>query len=77
MRYEYNKANDVAYVHLKAGRVARTEALDDRRLVDYDSQGEAIGVELLGVREGVDTDDLPHQEALAKFLGKHKVKVYA
>jgi len=77
MRYEYDKANAAAYVHLKTGKVARTEALDDRRLVDYDSRGEAIGVELIGVRDGVDTDDLPNQEALGKFLSKHKVEVYA
>jgi uncharacterized protein YuzE len=77
MRYEYDKANDVAYVRLKAGKVARTQALDDRRLVDYDSAGQAIGVEFIGVREGVETDDLPNQEALAKFLSKHKVKAYA
>ena len=77
MRFEYNKANDVAYVRLKAGKVARTEALDDRRLVDYDSQGEAIGVEFIGVRDGVETDDLPNRAALAKLLSKHHVKAYA
>jgi uncharacterized protein YuzE len=77
MRYEYDKANDVAYVRLKAGKVARTQALDDRRLVDYDSAGQAIGVEFIGVRGGVETDDLPNQEAVAKLLSKHKVKVKA
>jgi Protein of unknown function (DUF2283) len=67
MRYEYDKANDVAYVRLKAGKVARTQALDDWRL----------GVEFIGVRGGVETDDLPNQEAVAKLLSKHKVKVKA
>jgi uncharacterized protein YuzE len=41
------------------GRSVRTEHLDDRRFVDYDSQGRIIGIEVLDVSSGVVIEGLP------------------
>src|SRR5205085_8483326 len=51
MTFEYDKEVDAGYIRLRKGvRVARTERLDDSRLIDYDDAGDPIGIELLNVK---------------------------
>ena len=38
---------DALYARLREGVVSRTETIDDLTLVDYDNQGNALGVEIL------------------------------
>ena len=47
MKFEYNEATDTGYVRLEAGKVARSELLGGRVVVDYDAHGVILGVELL------------------------------
>ena len=78
MSFEYDKSVDAAYITLRRGRVVATKRLDDSRLIDLGEDGQPVGVELLNVREcGVDTSDLPEQEAIERILARHKIKVYA
>ncbi len=51
--------------------------LDDDRRIDYAANGEVIGVELLGVSEGVHIDDLPYREDIIRVLEEHKIPLYA
>lgn len=44
-----------------AGRSARTEHLDERRLVDYDATGRTISIQLLDVSGGVTFEGLPER----------------
>lgn len=53
----------------RAGDVARTVQLDDRRNVDYDADDEALGIEILGAREvGVDLSGVPYAAEIAATL---------
>jgi len=79
MTFEYDKEVDAGYIRLRKGvRVARTERLDDSRLIDYDDAGDPIGIELLSVKaRGVDTRDLPNRAAIERLLTRPKVKLFA
>ena len=46
-----------------------------RRRVDYDTEGNPRGIELLCGSTGVITDDLPEREAVEKILGARGIKV--
>lgn len=70
--FKYDKEADAVYIHLDDRSCAYTKPLDDMRYVDYASDDTPIGIELLGVSDGVNLDDLPEQAQVAKLLeGKH------
>jgi uncharacterized protein YuzE len=48
MKSEYDAAVNATYVTLSEGSVARTIALSDSVNVDVDSEGNPVGVEVLG-----------------------------
>ncbi len=50
------------------GPWARTEWLQDLRLVDYDAAGRAISIELLDVSHGVELAGLPYEETVRELL---------
>lgn len=49
-------------------RSARTEPLDDNRLVDYDADGGVAFVELLNVSRGTELAGLPEQDRVREEL---------
>lgn len=53
------------------------EILDDCRTVDYGADGEPNGVELLYVRDGVNLDDLPRRDVIARLLLERHIPVFA
>jgi uncharacterized protein YuzE len=78
VKFEYDKKADAAYIWLRRGvKRAYGKSLDDRRYVDYGADDKPIGVELLGVSRGVETQDLPEQQVIERVLTKHHVKLYA
>lgn len=79
MTFEYDKTVDAGYICLRKGvKVARTQRLDDSRLIDYDASGEPIGIELLNVKaNGVDTSDLPQRAAIERLLSRRKIRLPA
>jgi uncharacterized protein YuzE len=48
---------DAAYVALSGAKVARTEEVGEGILVDYDSDGRPVGVEILSVKSRVGTNE--------------------
>ena len=44
---EFDSEVNAMYIHLKKGKVDRSEALADNVIVDVDKKGEAIGIEIL------------------------------
>jgi uncharacterized protein YuzE len=66
---------DAAYVHLSGRPYAYGRDLDDRRRVDYASDGTPIGIELLQVSFGVDTRGLPTPQDVARLLAAHHIRV--
>jgi len=77
MKIEYDKKADAIYIYLSNAPYAYGKNLDHERRIDYDENGEPIGVELLCVSEGVITDDLPHREEIERILGNKGIRVYA
>ena len=69
MLITYDPEADALYAELRCaeGKV-RTREIDDRRLVDVDESGEAVGVELLFVSRGVNLEGLPEAERIAAAM---------
>ena len=70
MLLEYDPDADAIYISLGAKEVsvAKTVELDAERAVDYDDDGNPIGVEFLSVSLGVNVADLPRAEELCELL---------
>ena len=64
----YDDDADALYVKFLDAPVARTREVDDLRLVDEDSAGRVIGVELLGASDGIDLHDLPRAADLERLI---------
>lgn len=76
MHLTHDPEADAVYIRLRpGGRPARTEHLDWERHIDYGEDGQPIGIEVLGISQGVDLSDLPEQEAVAHLLGEHQIAV--
>ncbi len=74
---EYDRKANAIYIYFSDKTVAHTEKLDDMRYIDYDSEDTVIGVELLGVSDGVIADALPHRVEIERALGNRGIKIYA
>jgi uncharacterized protein YuzE len=68
MRLEFSATADAAYVYFAPGDHFRTEHLDDGRNIDYDANGRVLGIEFLGVSQGVELDGLPDAQTLERLL---------
>jgi uncharacterized protein YuzE len=77
MQLTYDEVADAVYVYFNHHEVDRTEELSDDVIVDYDAQGEPIGVEFLDVSEGIDLDDVPHRDQVARLLEERNLRTYA
>lgn len=51
MRITYDKEADAMYIRLCEAKVSKTKEIDANTIVDYDEEGNAIGIEILFVRE--------------------------
>jgi len=49
MKISYDKTADALYLRLKAERVSKTLKMQNKVLVDVDTEGGVMGVEILGV----------------------------
>lgn len=71
MIVRYDSEVDALYVAFRAlepGAAKRTRMLDDRRMVDYDEEGQPIGVEFLCFSDGITLEDVPRAEEIAQAL---------
>jgi len=64
----YSQESNAVYITLSGEEVKRTRVIDDDRIVDYDAEGEVVGVELLGASFGIDLTDLPERDRLESEL---------
>lgn len=67
----FDAVTDVLYVSfatVEPGGVKRSRQLDDVRLVDYDADGEVVGVEFLGASEGIDLEEVPRADEIRRLL---------
>lgn len=70
---------DAAYVFVapRGTRVAHTKELDENRNVDFDVNGDIVGIEFLGVSRGVDLSELPYRPELEHLFEEHHFPVFA
>lgn len=71
MLITFDPLADAIYVSLRRrsdGDVARTEELGDDRQVDYNAEGDLLGVEFLGVSQGLNLEGVPHASEIEAGL---------
>lgn len=77
MKLKYDRSADAIYIQFSDAPYAYGTDLDDLRRVDYDSEGNPRGVELLCVSNGVIPDDLPNRVEVERALEAKGIKIYA
>lgn len=77
MNIKYDKTADAIYIKLTNEPYSYGKDLDVLRRVDYDSDDNPRGVELLCVSNGVITDNLPNRTAIEQALEDKGIKVFA
>lgn len=77
MKIKYDPVADAVYIYLKDKPYAYGKDLDNERRIDYAADNVPIGIELLCVSKGVNTDDLPEQDRITELLEKTNIKVFA
>lgn len=68
---------DALYIRLRDLPYASGDDIDHGRRIDYAANGEPVGIEILGVSEGIDTHGLPHETAISRLAKEHALKVFA
>jgi len=66
MKVEYDRSVDAAYFSFSIAASARQEKLDDARIIDYDAQGEIVGVEFITPSRGMDLTGVPRATEIAR-----------
>ena len=77
LKCTYDRKADAVYVYLANKPYCYTKPLDNMRYIDYALDDTPIGVELLGVSNGVNTDDLPNSREITQVLENMEIKTYA
>lgn len=66
MKVDYDRSVDAAYFSFSIAASARQEKLDDARIIDYDAQGEVVGVEFITPSRGMDLTGVPRATEIAQ-----------
>lgn len=77
MDIKYDKQADAIYILLSNAPYAYGKDLDNERRIDYDSDGNPRGIELLCVSAGVVIDNLPNRAEVERALEGKGINVYA
>jgi len=54
MRIEYDQQADSIYIRLKAGTIVESEEVRPGVVLDFDAEGQVLGIEMLDVSERTD-----------------------
>jgi len=77
IKMTYDKQADAIYFYFSNKKVSYSKELDSERIIDYSSDDKPVGVELLNVSNGVNTDDLPNQAEIERALFDKGIRTYA
>ena len=58
MKIEYSKTADAIYVYFREVEAARSEDVQEGIVVDFDAQGQLVGIEILDVSSRLSVKDL-------------------
>lgn len=57
MKVRYDSKEDAMYIELAKGRYNRTKKISDSILVDEDSKGKVLGIEILDAKKNISAFD--------------------
>ena len=66
VRIAYDRTVDAAYFSFSVAASARQEKLDDARIIDYDADGQVVGVEFITPSLGMDMTGVPRASEIAR-----------
>ena len=66
-----NDVGDILYLQFRKAKIAACREFGDLRNLDYDSEGQLIGVELIGLPGGVSLLGLPEANRIREALLAH------
>jgi uncharacterized protein YuzE len=58
MKIEYSKEADAIYVYFKEEYVAKSKEIEDGVVIDFDKDGQIIGIEVLDVSQRFSLSDI-------------------
>ncbi len=58
MKIEYSETADALYVYFKEDYVAESKEIDDGIVIDYNKEGQLIGIEVLDARQRYSKADI-------------------
>ncbi len=58
MKIEYSPDVDALYIYLSDADITDTDEISDGIVIDYDKDGNVVGIEILWVSEKADIDEL-------------------
>jgi len=58
MKIEYSKEADALYVYFKEAEVSKSKEVEEGVVVDFDSEGHVIGIEILDARARLGVEGL-------------------
>ncbi len=58
MKIEYSKEADALYVHFKEEYVAKSKEIEDGIVIDFDKNGQIIGIEVLDATHRFSLSDI-------------------
>ncbi len=77
MHLTYDEAADAVYVYFTRNEVDRTDEVSSQVYVDYDANGDPVGIEFLDVSDGIDLNDIPRRDDVARLLEGRDFRIYA
>lgn len=76
MEHTYDQDADAIYITLRPDPYAYGIDLDDERRIDYASDHQEIGIELLDVSKGVNLHGLPFEKEVVEVLNSYGISTY-
>ena len=70
-----NEAGDILYLRLLSAPIALSYEFGDLRCADYDGEGRLVGVELIGLPDGVSLRGLPEAARVREALRAHGLRI--
>jgi uncharacterized protein YuzE len=58
MRIKIDAANDALYFRLDESQIVESEEVQHGIILDYNAKGEAVGIEILGIKERIPQEEL-------------------
>ncbi len=58
MEITYDKEADAVYIEFRKGDFARNKKIDDLTIIDFDKEGNMLGIELLEASKRIPTESL-------------------